>query len=147
MSKLIQYTFCRSCCTHWFVTSCKSVASRHITPNSFLKAYHKDPEHVFKHHAKSATVGGKVSQSAFFVLVCFFQFNALWFIFSTENGTCKKSLIFTVYTRSLIKGIVKHTTNNIFPLHFSSTRILSKAINISLISGHSTESEYKMQKY
>nr|XP_023009867.1 sickle tail protein homolog [Maylandia zebra] len=33
---------------------------RNITPNSFLKAYHKDPEHVFKHHAKSATVGGKI---------------------------------------------------------------------------------------
>ncbi|XP_063317469.1 sickle tail protein homolog isoform X2 [Pelmatolapia mariae] len=39
---------------------------RNITPNSFLKAYHKDPEHVFKHHAKSATVGGKIPREVLY---------------------------------------------------------------------------------
>ncbi|KAL3987886.1 hypothetical protein ACER0C_012204 [Sarotherodon galilaeus] len=39
---------------------------RNITPNSFLKAYHKDPEHVFKHHAKSASVGGKIPREVLY---------------------------------------------------------------------------------
>ncbi|XP_030608764.1 sickle tail protein-like [Archocentrus centrarchus] len=39
---------------------------RNITPNSCLKAYHKDPAHVFNRHARSVTTGGRISKEALY---------------------------------------------------------------------------------